>query len=317
MLHRAKTLRSRGRPVGSGELLVALADDVDGPAGAALASAGVDVHEAAAGVRGLQAITPASTDDVVLSPVLARIIRSAAGYAPLGSPASSAHLLDGLLDEREAIAARVLDALGVRRRDVYAALARFSPADLERDADDAPAPVIGWSATLVLGHPREALVALVTDPAYAHVVDPRVVEARRLHTDGPRVRDEFVVEVEDERRRTVVEAVETVPGAAWVVRTVEPATRLRLVEEYAVETTGSGSSLRMSITLDLGADPVFRGMALGRRSRAAFEARARKEVQRYLAAVRGVLEGGWRPDESAQAAGPSCGAGVAGDRRAE
>lgn len=259
-LRRAALIRRPGRWVGSGELLVALADDADGPVSGALAASGVDVEAAAAGVRGLQQVTLPETDDAVYSPVLTRIRRSAFGYAPVEGPVASVHLLYGLLDERESIAARVLDALGVRRRDILVALARADAALLANDADDAAPPPIGWTETLLLEQPI-TLVRSLLDAAWSRLAE----------------RDDVAV-------------VETADDVTWRRCVPSPVSGLPLVTEEVLDECGTRARVRMSMWLDLsGAGPAT-ALHLGRRARAEVIRVSRDSARRHLEGVRRLLD---------------------------
>ncbi|WP_159806656.1 Clp protease N-terminal domain-containing protein [Cellulomonas citrea] len=297
VLAAAKAIGQPRQRVGSGELLAALADDVWGPAGITLARCGADVDAVVAGVEALQELGPRTSGTVAYSPVLGRVLRSATGYAPLRAPITTEHLLLGLLDEPDSVAATILEVLGVRVRTIRTGLADVDPVLAASDGDGPGARVLRWPESIELSHPPSSVWALIEPPEHAHLLAEGILSGARRQPEAGREIHELVVRPGGPGDRVLL-AVERAPsGLGARVRQIEPVPAVPFENVHEVTPTIAGSLLRLTCVVDVD-DLRPQARYLGRRVLGRIEAGTRTGSRDFLDRVAACLDGGWAPQVS-------------------
>lgn len=249
VLRRVAELGGEHGVIDTGSLLVALCEQQDGSVAQALHENGVTAERASIGVGALRGgpVKPRK-GKTRRTPVFERAMTSSRSFAGDHRSVTSADLLAGLLDESEAIAARVLQAMGVSAPRLLGALPQGFAA---READDQPvtvavhavaeiefaaAPAVVWSSvsasefllvsasTRVVGRYRSAenrdLVELETIEA-----DSQTVQFFEWFEDEPGSRGRWFA-CDNAVRRLRWVSVEALPSASGTV--------LRLSQEVDV-----------------------------------------------------------------------------------
>ena len=291
VLASAIEIAAPGDRVTTGSLLAALTDEPAGSAALVLAAHGVDVDVVLAGIAALDVVPSHADGKPKLTPLLSRTIASASAYAAKstverGGRITTGHLLLGLLDEPDSVAAMTLAVLGARVKDVRSDVARF--ADVRRFDDWQTEPqILAMTEAIELPYPPERVWALIEAPEHAPLTDSSVIGGSRHRTDDGRELHELFYRPGSEVERVVIEVDVEVPGRRVRTRRVEPEPDERLGWTEEVSPLKGGALFRVEPSLDI--------VNLPRRRARLTQRLVRDRALDYLRRVNAALEAGWTP----------------------